>query len=657
MHLNYEIALFILLKQLLMLRILLLFNLSLFSLAFISIDSSGVSGFVKDKKGEPLIAYIHIYQDEALITESLTDYDGVFNIELPSGEYRLEASYIGHETQKIEVVVKEGVFSEVEIFLAESARLLEEVEIVGYELPLIAYDKSVSSPKDVNTLPSKSISVLAAKSAGVSVGKEGDITIRGSRPEATTHYVDGIRVSSESASALISKPTRSSVTSADIKSISKLAEAIESLPEAGHLTAGEWNDLKNWDTWQELLNSGEYREMVDYWSLSSMIRHSVFVTNDANIPLSNKKVELLSEDGTILWSALSDNSGSAELWLPPNIENYYIKAAGGEKVIPHKQTALTDSYHLVLSEPCLTQSSLDIMFVVDATSSMLDEINYFRAELSNVIERVKVAQQDVEAEVRLGTVFYKDSKDNYLTAVTPLDHDISKSIDFIKTKNVGGGGDTPEAVEAGLEKALEQDWNKSATSRLVFLILDAPPHHRDEVIAKLSTQIKKAAEHGIKIIPVTASGIDRQTEYLMKQMSILTNGTYVFLTDDSGVGNAHLEHIVSDYEVELFNDLLVRLITSYAKTYDCDENGSIENVPAQIKVKAFPNPTSGQIIVTTDQSVDEIIITSASGKRVLSVKQPELEAQLDLSRLIAGMYQLSVILDGQVINTQNVIRI
>ena len=182
-------------------------------------------------------------------------------------------------------------------------------------------------------------------------------------------------------------------------------------------------------------------------------------------------------------------------------------------------------------------------------------------------------------------------------------------------------------------------------------------HHRDEVIAKLSTQIKKAAEHGIKIIPVTASGIDRQTEYLMKQMSILTNGTYVFLTDDSGVGNAHLEHIVSDYEVELFNDLLVRLITSYAKTYDCDENGSIENVPAQIKVKAFPNPTSGQIIVTTDQSVDEIIITSASGKRVLSVKQPELEAQLDLSRLIAGMYQLSVILDGQVINTQNVIRI
>ena len=43
--------------------------------------------------------------------------------------------------------------------------------------------------------------------------------------------------------------------------------------------------------------------------------------------------------------------------------------------------------------------------------------------------------------------------------------------------------------------------------------------------------------------------------------SICTNGTYVFLTDDSGVGDSHLEPIVGDYEVELLHDIIVRIIS------------------------------------------------------------------------------------------------
>jgi hypothetical protein len=44
---------------------------------------------------------------------------------------------------------------------------------------------------------------------------------------------------------------------------------------------------------------------------------------------------------------------------------------------------------------------------------------------------------------------------------------------------------------------------------------------------------------------------------------ISTNGTYVFVTDDSGVGNSHLEPSVGEYEVEFLNDLMVRLIDEY----------------------------------------------------------------------------------------------
>ncbi len=43
-------------------------------------------------------------------------------------------------------------------------------------------------------------------------------------------------------------------------------------------------------------------------------------------------------------------------------------------------------------------------------------------------------------------------------------------------------------------------------------------------------------------------------------MGILTGGSYVFLTDDSGIGGDHIEPTVGEFEVELLNDLLARLI-------------------------------------------------------------------------------------------------
>ena len=44
-----------------------------------------------------------------------------------------------------------------------------------------------------------------------------------------------------------------------------------------------------------------------------------------------------------------------------------------------------------------------------------------------------------------------------------------------------------------------------------------------------------------------------------------TGGTYVFLTDHSGVGNSHIEASVGEYEVEQLNNLLIRLIEYYTE--------------------------------------------------------------------------------------------
>ena len=71
---------------------------------------------------------------------------------------------------------------------------------------------------------------------------------------------------------------------------------------------------------------------------------------------------------------------------------------------------------------------------------------------------------------------------------------------------------------------------------MLFIILDAPPHSDDSnAVDEMNELTVQAAEKGIRIIPVLASGGDKEAEYLMRDMAMKTGGTYLFLTDDSGV--------------------------------------------------------------------------------------------------------------------------
>ena len=52
---------------------------------------------------------------------------------------------------------------------------------------------------------------------------------------------------------------------------------------------------------------------------------------------------------------------------------------------------------------------------------------------------------------------------------------------------------------------------------------------------------------------------------MLRFFAITTGGTYVFITDDSGVGNSHIKASVGHYEVEQLNDLIIRLINYYTE--------------------------------------------------------------------------------------------
>jgi len=96
--------------------------------------------------------------------------------------------------------------------------------------------------------------------------------------------------------------------------------------------------------------------------------------------------------------------------------------------------------------------------------------------------------------------------------------------------------------------------------RVLVLIADAPPQSYAGTAFGHREAMREAAARGIRILPVGASGADRETEYLMRAMGAFTSTPYTYLTDDSGVGAAHMDADTDRVGVERFNALLVRMI-------------------------------------------------------------------------------------------------
>jgi hypothetical protein len=202
--------------------------------------------------------------------------------------------------------------------------------------------------------------------------------------------------------------------------------------------------------------------------------------------------------------------------------------------------------------------------MVDATGSMSDELEFLKTELVDVVNRVEGSNPG--SSVLTAAVFYRDIGDEYLTRISNFTGDVATTREFIAAQRAAGGGDTPEAVHTALDRSLsELQWSNNARTRILFMLLDAPPHYEAQIVDDLHRSTKQAMRQGIRIVPIVASGIDKETEFLMRFFAISTNGTYVFITNHSGVGNPHLDPSVGEYTVELLNDLIVRLINEYSE--------------------------------------------------------------------------------------------
>ncbi len=338
-------------------------------------------------------------------------------------------------------------------------------------------------------------------------------------------------------------------------------------PQGGLVTAGEWNDLNNWDFYQKTLMKEPFKGFPDDWQMYTNHRIAVAITAK-NKPAANATVTLFRND-TPIWTAKTDNLGRAELWVgafqkEKELNTALLRLKVNDQWVSTAAISETQVNRIALDETLPSPTNqVQIAFMVDATGSMGDELEFLKMDLKKVINEVQ--KTNTQLKISTATVFYRDEGDEYVVKHSPFTEDINQTTEFISQQRADGGGDFPEAVDKALVQLNQLQWQPEARTRIAFLVLDAPPHNKPAVINSIQYSVKTAAASGIKLIPVVASGIDKTTEFLMRFIAMYTNGTYVFITDHSGIGNKHLEPSVGEYQVEKLSDLMVRLIKKYSE--------------------------------------------------------------------------------------------
>ncbi len=352
-------------------------------------------------------------------------------------------------------------------------------------------------------------------------------------------------------------------------------------PSAGLLTSGEWNDNLHFDFLKNLLNNGQqddYSRFFKAWDLTPFSRLTVHVSTGETTIVSgsaigtknvnNATVSVYSADGTLLWQSKTDNKGMTYAFYRLKGGDYIpsvVKVSSGsfyaEKEVTSADLLDAATLEVYLESSYAPEKKLDLMFVIDTTGSMGDEIAYLQKELEDVIKRVE--EQNANMPIRLSCNFYRDLEDEYVVRSNQFSEDIASQLILLNAEYASGGGDYEEAVELALEDAVNKHAWDDDSIKLMFMVLDAPPHNTDEVKAQLKSTITDAIAKGIRIIPIASSGVDKSTEFLLRTFAMTTGGTYTFLTDHSGIGGSHIEPTIGDYEVENLNNMIVRIISEY----------------------------------------------------------------------------------------------
>lgn len=329
-------------------------------------------------------------------------------------------------------------------------------------------------------------------------------------------------------------------------------------PQSGLLTAGDHDDLLNPRGYARYASGFLQSAGRDLPFVDTRTRHVVRVLGAGGRPVPFADVTVSRKGDALRLTTTADGTAS----YYPTFDRIGDQATVTVRTGAQKASRTAGGRETVITMPGQAPSvgALDVAIVLDTTGSMGDEIEFLRAEIVSIVQRVKRDAGNVD--MRIGLIAYRDEGDAYVVKPLGMTNDAGAMRQLIGRLDADGGGDTPEAMDQALQAATRLQWRPDA-AKAVLLVADAPPH--DDDIAAAMTAAQTLRSRGVQIVPVAASGVDDTAQYVMRTMAALTQGRYVFLTDDSGVGDAHAEPDVACYAVTRLNGLIARILTGIAQ--------------------------------------------------------------------------------------------
>jgi Mg-chelatase subunit ChlD len=184
---------------------------------------------------------------------------------------------------------------------------------------------------------------------------------------------------------------------------------------------------------------------------------------------------------------------------------------------------------VVAAEP----PKVDVVFVLDTTGSMSGLLSGAKRKIWSIANRIQNGQP--RPEVRMGLIGYRDVGDDYVTRRYALTENIDEVYSKLKRFRAGGGGDTPEHVNKGLDEAINKmQWRQGkGVLKLVFLVGDAPPHEGRGGLRSASLA-QEAAQKGITINTVRC-GRSGSTGRKFAKIASLSGGIYATIRQDGAM--------------------------------------------------------------------------------------------------------------------------
>ena len=224
-------------------------------------------------------------------------------------------------------------------------------------------------------------------------------------------------------------------------------------PEAGPLRAGSVDDNA------DFVGYLEYLERIHSFGIALRDfdptgRIVVTVTGTSGLPVAGAEV-VVSAAGTEVARLRTTADGTARFhpssYGAPDATSFDFTV--GQQTVSAEPGGVA-TFAADAAGGATAPVAVDVLFLLDTTGSMGDEIDQLKTSIDSVAARLSSLEST--PDIRFGMTLYRDVEDTFVTSTFDFTSDVEAFRSALSNVVADGGGDYPEALDEGLAESLDR---------------------------------------------------------------------------------------------------------------------------------------------------------------------------------------------------------